>query len=174
MKLVRNDKKVIYRDESKLHKVPTFVVFTMPIVLTICVASGLILVVNLISGHLNSLSSVIFGTALVLSLGWGIFTDKFFNFYNNCRYDFTKDISYKYELDSSVLMRQDCTVTIKILYIDKLIVKGQKLKLVGNFIKTTPRQGEVNLKRIVLQIDFVEREYIISELGKLIKKGERI
>lgn len=154
----------IYRDESKLHKVPDWVIYTMPLVLLFTIVFGIIIVLNFISGTINYSIVSLFLVCII----WGKFVDLFFNFYNNCRYDFsTKSVVYRYDLSSSILSQTNCTVKIEVFKITKLRVRKKSVTVWGTISKTAPRQATKTLNKVDLRLDFKERDLILEKLYTL-------
>lgn len=154
----------IYRDESKLHNVPDWVIYAMPLVLLLELVLGVIIVLNFMLGTINYYMV----SSFLLCIIWGKFVDLFFNFYNNCRYDFsTKSVVYRYDLSSSILPQTNCTVKIEVFKITKLRVRKKSVTVWGTISKTAPRQATKTLNKVDLRLDFKERDLILEKLYTL-------
>lgn len=171
-KLVNKDVKVFVRDETALHKVPILVITTMPLVVLEVIVCFVIALVNyIVNGFV--FSNIVVILLMLIGISWGIFTDKYFNFFNRVTYVFSDKLpTYSYDLASEIYGRNN-TVVITLERIDSIKDKGKTLVLHGKFEKKAPRQQVQNLKKVVLRIDFKEKGTIIELLNSNIKtEGE--
>lgn len=158
---------VYYRDETKLHNVPSVVPAMMMLDFFICLASGGVLLIGLIN-HSMMISMV---AAIILCVGFGAsaFCDNYFNWYINCSYDLSKKnkLSYSFHLNG-VSVSQNKTV-INISKVDKYKISGKKLMIYGQIEKKIPLRPVQSPKKITLQFDFddVARQAVLDRLNTL-------
>lgn len=154
----------IYRDESKLHKVPDWIIYTMPLNIFLMLIGIILVIVGIAKDGINYLGVGVF----TLTLFWGIFVDKYFNFYNNCRYDInTNKIIFMYDLSNSILPQTNCTVKIEVFKVTKLKARKNSVTVWGTISKSAPRQATKTLNKVDLRLDFKERDLILEKLYTL-------
>lgn len=150
------------RDESNVRICPSWVIYSMPFVLIAIVISALITI-----GYRSIISFVI----LCITVGWSIFSDKYFCMYEHCRMEFKKDIViYRYELNRAVMPSSDVTTTITISKLSKIKLKKKTIVLKGCIVRKAPLKKEAKIKKVEVPIDFVEREEIVNMLKERLEK----
>lgn len=163
-KLVKVEE-VYKRDESKIKLCPAWVIYTMPLVLILMVVS-VVLMVSGFRGTSGYVGLILF----LLSFFWSIYSDKLFSMYENCRITFKKDcVVYQYDLNRSVMPSSNVTTTITISEISKIKVKRKSIVVKGRISRRAPLKKEVQIKKVELPIDFVERSEIVDKLKERVK-----
>ena len=167
MKLANNDT-VFKRNEVGMHNTPSWVIYTMPLFVVLMFIGFVIVGFRGFKGNFFTSTTYIWSAISVVALIWGIFVDNYFNFYENCRYTFNKDIvKYEYDLNSDIVGSRK-TVSIRIKSLEKIKVRGKKAILFGTFIQSKPRQADTEINKIAVQIDFSEKEEILNRLKNMI------
>lgn len=153
------------RDESKIKLCPAWVIYTMPLVFILMLVS----VVLMVSGFRKTTGYI--GLVLfLLSFFWSIFSDKIFSMYENCRVLFKEDcVVYKYDLNRSVMPSSNVTTTVTLSEISKIKVKRKTIVVKGRISRRAPLKKEVQIKKVELPIDFVERSEIVNKLKERVK-----
>lgn len=158
------------RDESKMHNVPAWVIFTMPLVMLLMVISVIISIISVFSRNYILLISM--AVLFALTLFWSIFTDSYFNYHENCKIKFQNNsIQYDFNLNSAVINSSKTTVTVKINDLKKYKIRGNKIKYWGKITKKAPFQHEKYLKSIELPLDFIDRETVIDTIKNYIVRN---
>lgn len=163
--------KVVYhRDESKLHNIPKF----FPVIMAFETLAMFILIVVCIVFLIKQdflTSGVCGGIALILYLH-GVFSDHYYNWHEGVCYEVGNDyIVYTYNLNECA-MTSNTKVTIKVLSVESYKVKGKKIQLRGTFRKKAPMKKEIELNKVLLQIDLKEKNEILVALDKLKERSK--
>lgn len=69
-------------------------------------------------------------------------------------------------------MTSNTKVTIKVLSVDSYKVKGKKIQLRGTFRKKAPMKKEIELNKVLLQIDLKEKNEILVAFDKLKERSK--
>lgn len=161
-----------YRDESKMINTPVIVITSMPVVILLTAGSFIVcaFLTFVKDMYFTPLTNTLLGVGCI-GVAWGIFTEKFFNWFEHCRY-IVRDgkLLYQYDLNSKVIGVRDASVSIEIKSVSKFKVRGRTAKLRGVFIKKTPTQSNRKLKNLTVQIDFAEKECIINHIKERMSK----
>ncbi len=160
---------IITRDESKLHKVPTKVISTMPIVIFVMLISIIISIVLFIRQNI-SMACIWLGVGILCRV-WGKFVDIYFNFKQNYSIEFQKEqVLVTYDLDNQILSSKDCKAKIIIKEITKLVRKKNSLVVYGIIIEKKPHQNKKELQKYVIDLKgFANCDTIIGKFNEYIK-----
>ena len=136
---------IIKRDESKLHKVPTKVITTMPIFIFVMLIAIIVGIVFAVKQNF-SVMCIWFAVALIC-YAWGKFVDLYFNFQENYAIAFeTNCVKITYDLDNQLLSGKNNKASITIKDITKIKSTPKYVMVFGDIVKKQPHQKPKTLK----------------------------
>lgn len=149
------------RDESKLRICPAWVIYSMPIVLV----AMIVCFIEMLLTYKDVAKFVTWCVIFLVLFCWSMISDKVFSMYENCRISFEEGkVVYEYDLNRSVMPSSNVTTTVIIYDISNIRVRKDTVVVKGNIIRKAPLKKDVQLKKVELPINFVERDEIIEKL----------
>lgn len=159
-KLVKEELSSAWRDESKFLFAPAWVIYTMPLFVITMIICAALVVYNFfnckpVSNSIAALS-VFVGCAI-----WGIFNEYVYQYHQKCQIIFDKDyITYKFDLNKSVIPSGKPTVEVKIKDLSKVFITKKSVIFYGKISKTSPFKRTKHLRKIKLPINGFSQEVI--------------
>lgn len=152
-----------------MHTASSSVIYSNAICSVVLFVSAVYLLYAFAIHSLFVWTSLIFAVLGVLSLIWGIFSDIYFNFYENCKFTFTgKGICiYEYDLNKDIVGKNNhARVVIK--SVRKIRFKRNECTIYGDIVVKKPRKKDTITTKCSCMINFADdKQKLVSELRKL-------
>lgn len=142
---------ILYRNESKVHNVPSVVPLLMLFDVLMCIIFSIVTVISLVSNKF----SIVYLIPIFIGLAVGVFCDSFFNWCIGCKYDIRNDkIIFTYRLNGLGMDAKETRVVISSVDSYKVNSNKQYVLVKGTIIKKPPIGKSNALKSIKLYYDF--------------------
>ena len=166
---MKSDDLVFKRDEEGMHNASSRVIYSNAICSVILLVSIVYLLYAIATHSLFVWSSLILAVLGVLSLVWGIFSDIYFNFYENCKFTFIGKGTciYEYDLNKDIVGNNNhARVVIK--SVRKIRFKRNECTIYGDIVVKKPRKKDIITSKYSCMINCSDdKQKFVSELKKL-------
>lgn len=162
---------VFKRDESRLHNASSKVIYSNALCILILMVCAVYFLSAVLTKSLFCVASIIFAVLTIFSSIWGIFSDMYFNFYNNCTFTFKGrgTCIYEYDLDKDVL-GSNSHVKVVIKSVKKIKFRHNKCIIYGEVLTKKPRRKDMVSNKCSCVINFgVDKNDLVSALNNLME-----
>lgn len=163
----KSSENTFIRDESKIKYCPAWAIYSMPFVLlALCIC--LVMGIKNFGINVYSITSCIISIILI---GYSKFVDIYYDMYEDLRISFVGSrVLIQYKLNSEVMPSSNVIATITVIKIDKIKLKKNSVVIKGLMQKEAPLKKAKKVSKVVMPINFIEKEKVIQLLKKFAER----